>query len=63
LSPGQLCQITFDGKDVLEKGTFKGKEVNRFALALPEGAEVGIYKEVEEEAVTPTEAVNLDGLD
>ena len=66
LKPGQLCRVTFAGKDTLSKGTFKGKEVNRFELALPEGAEVGVYETVESDEavnVAPSESVDLDGLD
>lgn len=44
---GQYCRITFEGKDILEKGAFAGKEVNKFSLEIadedsPEESQVAL---------------------
>jgi hypothetical protein len=34
LTPGKKCRITFEGKEKLTRGDFKGKDANKFSLAL-----------------------------
>lgn len=33
---GTYCRVTYNGKEVLTKGDFKGKEVNTFILEVPD---------------------------
>jgi len=41
LPVGTVCNIVYGGKDVIAKGTFKGKESHRFDLEVDNGVAVG----------------------
>jgi len=51
LVEGQYCRVTFEGKEVLEKGTYAGKPVNKFSLEVADEDNLPTQQELPLDAV------------
>ena len=64
---GDMVQVTYDGKDILDQGAFKGKEVHKFDVAIADSEEqldAVAVKEVQDKVeAKSTGTVDLSDLD